>query len=231
MRHFSPSIYRFPCRHRLIAILLLGAGHAIASPAHVLEPVDTSSPRATLTSFAFKTKDIWRLFRDEYRDSPDYAGYMDIESRAERILRTLDPSEVAPSVRVEVGHQAAVLLWKTLARIELPALEVIPDASAFDDTDGPVKWTIPHTDIAIARLTEGTRKGEFLFSPGTVERVQEFHERTRELPCLRDVPIEDTARSTAAGGWRCRASSDCPAGCGWSFSITPCGNGAPLPFC
>jgi MscS family membrane protein len=115
---------------------------------------------------------------------------------------------VAPSARVEVGHQAATLLWETLARIELPPQDEIPDASAFDGIDGAAKWTIPHTDITIARVTEGTRKGEFLFSPGTIDRVQEFYERTRELPYLRDVPIEDTARLRQLhGGWWVAMSS------------------------
>ena len=68
-------------------------------------------------------EDIWRLFRDGYRDSPDYAACLDIESRAGRILRTMDLSEVAPSAHAKGGHQAAVLLRETLARIELPPLE------------------------------------------------------------------------------------------------------------
>jgi MscS family membrane protein len=73
-------------------------------------------------------------------------------------------------------------------------VDEIPDAAAFEDTEGPAQWMIPHTDITIARVTEGARKGEFLFSPGTIERVNEFYQRTRALPYRRDVPIEDTAR-------------------------------------
>jgi len=81
-----------------------------------------------------------------------------------------------------------------LGRIELPPMEEIPDSSAFEHTEGPARWTIPHTDITIARVTEGTRKGGFLFSPATIERVLEFYQRTRALPYKRDVPVENTTR-------------------------------------
>jgi MscS family membrane protein len=202
MRYRLSSSLRLLGQCLLCAVLLSGSCHAQADAEHPLEPVDTSSPHATLTSFITEMEGVWRLFRDEYWDAPTYEIYQDIISRAGRILRTLDLSEVAPSARIEVGHQAATLLYETLARIDLPPMEAIPDAAAFKDTEGPAKWTIPHTDITIVRVTEGTRKGEFLFSPGTVERMQEFYERTRALPYQREVPIENTAGLRQLhGGW------------------------------
>ena len=202
MKRRTASTIRFLSHSLLMLNLWLVPGYAISSGDHPLEPVDTSSPRATLTSFITELQDVYRIFRDSYWDAPDYAAYQDIMGRAARILRTLDLSEVAPSARIEVGHQAATLLWEVLARIELPPPDEIPDASAFDGIDGPAQWTIPHTAIAIARVTEGTRKGEFLFTPGTVERVQEFYDRTRELPYQREVPIEDVAKMRQLhGGW------------------------------
>ena len=200
--------YRIASSFRLLgqcllgAVLLVGAGHAQANPGHPLEPVDTSSPRATLTSYITEWGDLWEVFRDDYWDAPSDETYRNIVSRAGRVLRTLDLSEVAPSARIEVGHQAATLLYETLARIDLPPMEEIPDASAFEHTEGPAKWTIPHTAITIARVTEGTRKGEFLFSPGTVDRVPEFYQRIRSLPYQREVPIENTAGLRQLhGGW------------------------------
>jgi MscS family membrane protein len=188
------SSLRYTCKYVLCAILLFGNGYAYADNNHPLEPVDTSSPRATLTSFLDQLETTWAVFRDEYWDTPSYATYQGIINGAGRTLRTMDLSQVAPSARIEVGYEALTLLYETLARIELPPLEAIPDAAAFANTEGPAKWTIPHTDITIARVTEGTRKGEFLFSPATIERVQEFYQRTRALPYQRDVPIENTAR-------------------------------------
>ena len=199
---------RFPFKLAFMAALIMGAGPTHAGSEHPLEPVDTSSPRATLTSFITEMEDVWLVFRDSYWDAPDYAAYQYLMGRAARILRTLDLSEVAPSARIEVGHQGAMLLWEILTRIELPPLYEIPDATAYVGTDGPAKWTIPHTDITIARITDGTRKGEFLFSAGTVDRLEEFYERIRELPYTRDVPIEDTAGLRQLhGGWWVAMSS------------------------
>jgi MscS family membrane protein len=194
MTRIPPSSFRFVCQYLLSAVLLFGGGHAKADPGYPLEPVDTSSPRATLTSFFAELEGAWGVFRDEYWETPSYEIYLDIIHGAGRTLRTLDLSEVAPSARIEVGYEAFTLLYETLARLELPPIEEIPDASAFEHTEGPAKWTIPHTDITIARVTEGTRKGEFLFSPATIERVHEFYQRTRALPYKRDVPVENTAR-------------------------------------
>jgi MscS family membrane protein len=134
-RILSPCRYIVQCL--LGALLLFGSCHAPADARYPLEPVDTSSPRATLTSYITEMEGVWRVFRDEYWDAPTYEIYQDIMSRAGRILRTLDLSEVAPSARIEVGHQAATLLYETLARIELPPMEAIPDAAAFEDTEGP----------------------------------------------------------------------------------------------
>ena len=85
--------------------------------------MDTSSPRATLTGFLAELDELFRLIRDRYWDSPSYDGYLDIAARAGRVLRTMDLGEVAPSARIEVGYEAATLLYETLARIELPPLE------------------------------------------------------------------------------------------------------------
>ncbi len=188
------SSFRRFSRCLLGAFLLLSSCYTNADARYPLEPVDTSSPRATLTGFLDELDDVWALFRDEYWDSPGYELSKVIENRAGRILRALDLSGVAPSTRIEVGYEAATLLYEILSRIELPPIDDIPDASDFGDAEGPAQWTIPHTSITIARVTEGARKGEFLFSAATVERVREFYERTRSLPYQRDVPIEDTVR-------------------------------------
>ena len=102
-----------------------------------------------------------------------------------------------------MGYDVGTFLYETLSRIELPALEDIPDAAFFAESEGPVQWTIPHTDISIARVTEGPRKGEFLFSAVTVERAREFHLKTQDLPYQRDVPIENrhALRQVLPGSW------------------------------
>ena len=197
------SFFRFLIQAFLVTLLLFGYCHAKAEVSHPLEPVDTSSPRATLTGFLAELDELFQLIRDQYWDTPSYDGYLDIAARAGRVLRTMDLSEVAPSARIEVGYEAATLLYETLARIEMPPVEEIPDASAFEDIKGFAKWTIPHTDITIARVEEGPRKGEYLFSPGTIERAHWFYQRIRTLPYKRDMPIKDVAklRQVHPGWW------------------------------
>ena len=44
------------------------------------------------------------------------------------------------------------------------------------------RWTIPHTEISVVRVAEGPRQGEFLFTPGTVDRLPKFYQRVQHLP-------------------------------------------------
>jgi MscS family membrane protein len=188
----------------VMTTLLAGQGHALAEDKHhPLEPLDTSSPRETLSSFLADVDRVWQIYRDQYWHSPSKELETLIFQIAARVLRTLDLSQVAPSARTEVGYDAGTFLYETLNRIELPPLDEIPDAAFFADTEGPAQWTVPHTDITIARVTEGPRKGEFLFSATTVDRAREFYLKTRDLPYQRDVPIEnsDKLRQVLPGWW------------------------------
>jgi len=183
--------------------LLFAVSCVHAADEYPLEPVDTSSPRATLYSFLSEVDGVWRLYRDQYWDTPGRELSRYLQARAARALRTLDLSEVAPSARAEVGYESGTYLYETLSRIELPPAEEIPDATAFGDSGGPARWTIPHTDIAIVRITEGPRKGEFLFSSDTVARAYEFFLNVHDLPYRRVVPLENSheLRKMLPGWW------------------------------
>jgi len=183
--------------------LLFAVSCVHAADEYPLEPVDASSPRATLYSFLSEVDGVWRLYRDQYWDTPGRELSRYLQARAARALRTLDLSEVAPSARAEVGYESGTYLYETLSRIELPPAEEIPDATAFGDSGGPARWTIPHTDIAIVRITEGPRKGEFLFSSDTVARAYEFFLNVHDLPYRRVVPLENSheLRKMLPGWW------------------------------
>jgi MscS family membrane protein len=187
----------------LVAGLLLASPFAPAAGEHPLEPVDTSSPRATLYSFLREVDGVWRLYREQYWQTPGRELSQYLQTRAARALRTLDLSEVAPSARAEVGYESGTYLYETLSRIELPPAEEIPDATAFDAADEPARWIIPHTDIAIVRITEGPRKGEFLFSSDTVARAYEFFLNVHDLPYRRAVPLQNSheLRKVLPGWW------------------------------
>lgn len=169
-----------------LAVLLLAASMCCAARAaegrHPLKPADTSSPRATLTSFIDSCNEIFEMIlavEQGKRRDPEFAPVV------KRILDCLDLSELAEYSREAAGGETAVHLKEVLDRVELPAGEEIPDAQALQAAGGPGEsytWRIPNTRITIARVQEGTRRGEYLFSPETVGRAREFYQAAERLP-------------------------------------------------
>jgi MscS family membrane protein len=155
----------------LVVALVVSMANAADDP-HPLESADTSSPRATLTSFFVGMRDAYDIATTEGRS---YESVAELAAGRNRVFRCLDLSEMAPAVRTSLGREAAVCLKEVLDRIELPPESEWPDA---DDVaqDDLTKWTIPHTEISIVKIKEGPREGEFLFSTETVERAKEFYE-------------------------------------------------------
>jgi MscS family membrane protein len=139
-----------------------------------LRPADTSSPRDTLRSFlenANEAVDAWR--RDEL-DAKSTRAYL-------RAMETLDLGSTPHSDTWWIRTERLLLLKELLDRIELPPESAIPGDS--EVADGAVlQWTIPDTRITIARIGEGPRAGEFLFSAGTVEKLHRYYAHARHLP-------------------------------------------------
>ena len=190
---------------RFIALLLFSLIAGTSGGQHPLEPLDTSSPRATMESFLALTDELARLII-EYRNSPSPATQDAAFQAGNKAGRLLDLSQVAPSARHEVSREVALLLWEIIARLELPELKEMPDATAVSEADDEAKqladWKIPRTEITIALVEEGPRTGEFLFSPDTVERVGSFYEAVRELPYQRPMPSESMVRTNQLlTGW------------------------------
>jgi MscS family membrane protein len=187
-------------------ILLLVLWSSVASAtdtSHPLEPLDLSSPRATLNSLLTTGDAYFRLARDEHWRTPSRAIADRLHVMGVEAERTLDLSEVPPAARFEIGRDAFIYLYEVLSRIELPPTADIPDAVVYADADEggaddkPASWTIPHTEITIARVAQGPRAGEFLFDSETVVRAREFYEKTSALPYLRDVPLKYFAEKRA----------------------------------
>ena len=66
----------------------------------------------------------------------------------------------------------------------LPAFDEIPDVAAIEAAGGPeklFKWQIPGTRLTIARVEEGPKKHEYLFTAGTVERAFDRYEEIEHL--------------------------------------------------
>jgi len=171
-----------------------------AVPSQPLEPLDLSSPRATLNSLLAAGDSYFRLLKDEYWKTPSGAVAERLHELAATAERTLDLSEAPPAARYEMGRDAAVYLYEVLARIELPPAADIPDAAAYADAENTGKaagkaasWTVPHTEITLTRVESGARAGEFLFAPATVARAAEFYNKVRSLPYRREVPLQHYA--------------------------------------
>ena len=120
----------------------------------------------------------------------------------DRAARVMDLSALPPAALRQRGGQALYLLWEVLARLELPPLEEVPDATAFTPDSRRDRWTIPGTEITIARIPTGPRAGEFLFSAETVARLEEFYSAVGHLPFLRPMPLgSPRLRALETTGW------------------------------
>jgi MscS family membrane protein len=70
---------------------------------------------------------------------------------------------------------------RPLSRIDLPPLDLIPDATAVE-AQGLTRWSIPNTEITIAKVSDGEQAGEFLFTSESVARAREFYDLVRDWP-------------------------------------------------
>jgi MscS family membrane protein len=103
-------------------------------------------------------------------------------------VECLDLSQVPKKLQKNTGYESAIMLKEVFDRIELPPFEKIPDAAAIEAEEEKEKVTelsryrIPNTDIIIDQVIEGPREGEFLFTPGTVVRIEEFYNKVKDFP-------------------------------------------------
>jgi MscS family membrane protein len=174
------------------AILLSHLGGVLAADVrNPLTPADTSSPRATFRGFIetlnhghAQLKEILKSYLSSSRLYLSAAERKEVDRLLEQLelaRRTLDLSELPAALAESVSMYRILQLKEVLDRLELPAFESIPDAAAMESE--PFKrWTLPGTEITIARVEKGPRAGEYLFSPETVERLPEFYRRIKHLP-------------------------------------------------
>ena len=105
-------------RIRLPGLLLILFIAGIAGAGHPLEPLDTSSPRATLESFLVLTDEAARRFT-EYHDAPNPTTQAALLKSLVRGWRLLDLSQVPSASRQQVADDTFVLLWAGVSRLQL----------------------------------------------------------------------------------------------------------------
>jgi len=142
--------------------------------------VRTNSPRETLSSFQRVSANFRIAFAD-YKKMKDHKRAEDIYFVADQWLSLIDLSQVPVATRRQIGGLTAAYLLDIFNRIAPPALEDVPDATAFK-TDGPAPFLIPNTPFRIVRIDSGPRQGEFLFSAHTVEIAPRFYNAVKTLP-------------------------------------------------
>lgn len=175
-----------------------GEGQAL----YPLKPPDRSSPRATLRTFLESGDAVAAFVAGEYMSAPTRAGFSRLRSLARVAVGCLDLSEIPPAARDKLGLHAAMAIYETLSKIEIPPLDQIPDADQLKSlaANDPPRWVIPNTEITLVRVQSGPRAGEFLFSASTVAKSDEFYQRVRGLPYTRPVPLENLHDIAAKGG-------------------------------
>lgn len=156
-----------------------------------LAAAETSSPRATLEGFRSNVARASLLLLEAYRENNAEPGFLQSQSvkdkvkEAEGLLaqaaRALDLREVPP---VELEHrrlEAPLLLKEILDRLPLPDPGSIPGDAEISKQAIP-NWNVPGTEIRIARVSDGPRTGEYLFSQETVRQLDDFYEAIRSEP-------------------------------------------------
>ena len=172
----------------LIVALSCGTNAAEVNP---LQPLDMSSPRATLQGFVTAMDEIYGGMKGVlqeyaasqrlYLTSEEQRKLVEVLSTAPKAIKALDLSGIPPVLRDTVAPERAVQLKEILDRIALPSLETVPDRDAMARTSSK-RWRLPGTEIEIALIENGPRSGEYLVSADTVDRLPEFYERVAKLP-------------------------------------------------
>ncbi|MEN8800933.1 MAG: hypothetical protein ABF297_03060, partial [Thiogranum sp.] len=175
----------------LILILSHRGVTLAADEVNPLTPADTSSPRATLRGFVeilnhghAQLTEILKSYLSSSRLYLSAAERMEVDSLLDQLelaRRTLNLSELPAALAESLSMYRVLQLKEVLDRLELPAFESIPDAAAMESEQFK-RWTLPGTEITIARVEQGPRAGEYLFSAETVERMPEFYRRIQSLP-------------------------------------------------
>lgn len=160
-----------------VVMIVLGIWQTAAkADENPLAPPDTTSPRATLKSFL---ENFEAAFRPYYEGTSDYTPFSTPSQL--RVERTIDTTGVPEAERIRQASAASILIYEVLSRVELPPFEDVPDAETMDalPPDTPRRWRVPSTEIEILRVEDGPLRGEYLFSPATVELSTAFYDRVK----------------------------------------------------
>lgn len=144
-----------------------------------LRPADLSSPRDTLVGFLANMNRVIASLRSGVSDQ------LALRRAAAALNFEATPNGNSWATRV----RRLVMLREILRRIDLPPADTVPgddDVAAGIDPD----WTVPGTELTIARVLRGPRAGTFVFTAETVRRLDRDYRQVRGLP-FRTGPDKD----------------------------------------
>src|SRR5690606_15450820 len=99
-------------------------------------------------------------------------------------------------LKEQTGIETVIYLKEIMDRAVLVKYKYIPSLDR-DDPDYEQwkadlaskghRWRLKNTQITIRKVSSGTRKGEYLFTPETVARAKEWYGRVKHLPYVKDL--------------------------------------------
>jgi len=191
--NFKPVLRFTKCLSLTVLVgLLFGLPCAArAADPNPLRPLDTSSPRGTLSGFNDTVDEIYAGMTDvleEYAKSDQLylspalrKQRLAVLRRASKAVQALDLSGISPVLLDTVLIERLLQFKEVLDRIELPELADIPDAEGMARLASK-RWRLPGTEIDFVLMQEGPRAGEYVVSIQTVDRLPEFYEKVAKLP-------------------------------------------------
>ncbi len=156
---------------KMLFALLLFSTISTSQARSPLEPVKTDHPRDTMVTFMQAMND--------YRQGLESGNTKQL-NRINDAIRTLNLKDLPVITKKEQGKKAAILLKEVIDRIIIIRPEFIPNSIEIE------RWRLKDTEITIAKVMDGDRTGEFLFTPSTVERAEEFFAKVKDLPYLKN---------------------------------------------
>lgn len=191
----------------VVAAILPGA--AARAQENPLEPLDTSSPRATYQSFVDQV-DLLEELLLAYEQDRSAANQAAFDDALDKVGALFDFSEVSEANHGEVLVATFARLADILNRVPPPEVAEIPDADDVAEagegietslagadlpivlpTEGITQYTLPGTEITIALVEEGANAGEWVFSADTVSRLDGWREDVDDLAVNQGVRVRN----------------------------------------
>lgn len=166
-----------------------GDGAFASAQAPQFRPVRTDSPRQTFETFLYLAGELHQLAAAAGLESAsdDRESYERTLLLTDQAAALIDLSGLPAGSRREMGWATVAYLLDIVGRIQIPAIESIPDA---EEADEHTLWRVPETPLRIVRVSEGPRQGEYLFAAETQRDAGRFYRGIRDLPLRSDPGFE-----------------------------------------